>query len=187
MISGGGGSAAITNPITLGAAGHQSEVGSGAWFGDVAYIHAADANAQLGFDVVANNGHDAWIDILGNDIVAAGSAANYESLKLYKFAGGRMTIGCGFQGTGVSRPLILQAAGGTVGIGLSKTTVNASAYLDIDITGLGGGALGFLGPRCTTAQKNAIGSPAEGLEVYDTTLHKKCVFTGAAWETITSA
>jgi hypothetical protein len=45
---------------------------------------------------------------------------------------------------------------------------------------------GFLTPRMTTAQKNAIVSPQEGLEVYDLTLHKKCVYTGAAWETITS-
>lgn len=41
-------------------------------------------------------------------------------------------------------------------------------------------------PRMTTSQKNAIVSPPEGSEVYDLTLHKKCVFTGTVWETITS-
>jgi hypothetical protein len=46
---------------------------------------------------------------------------------------------------------------------------------------------GFLPPRMTTTQKNAISSPAEGLMVYDTTLHKLCVYTGSAWETIVSA
>jgi len=46
---------------------------------------------------------------------------------------------------------------------------------------------GFLPPRMTTAQKIAIASPVEGLEVYDLTLHKKCLFTGSVWETITSA
>ena len=45
---------------------------------------------------------------------------------------------------------------------------------------------GWLPPRMTTTQKNAISSPAEGLIVYDTTLHKLCVYTGSAWETITS-
>lgn len=45
---------------------------------------------------------------------------------------------------------------------------------------------GFLPPRMTTVQKNAIGTPASGLMVYDTTLGKLCVYTGAAWETITS-
>jgi len=45
---------------------------------------------------------------------------------------------------------------------------------------------GFLPPRMTTAQKNAIATPAAGLMVYDTTLNKLCVRTAAAWETITS-
>ena len=45
---------------------------------------------------------------------------------------------------------------------------------------------GFLPPRMTTTQKNAISSPAAGLVVYDTTLGKLCVRGAAAWETITS-
>jgi hypothetical protein len=45
---------------------------------------------------------------------------------------------------------------------------------------------GFLPPRMTTTQKNAIASPAAGLVVYDTTLNKLCVRTASAWETITS-
>ena len=44
---------------------------------------------------------------------------------------------------------------------------------------------GFLPPRMTTTQKNAISSPNAGLMVYDTTLNKLCVYT-TAWETITS-
>ena len=45
---------------------------------------------------------------------------------------------------------------------------------------------GFLFPVVTTTQKDAISATA-GLVVYDTTLSKLCVYTGAAWETITSA
>jgi hypothetical protein len=45
---------------------------------------------------------------------------------------------------------------------------------------------GFLPPRMTTTQKNAIATPATGLMVYDTTLNKLCVRTASAWETITS-
>ena len=44
---------------------------------------------------------------------------------------------------------------------------------------------GFLPPRMTTAQKNAISTPAAGLVVYDTDLNKLCVYT-TAWQTITS-
>jgi hypothetical protein len=57
---------------------------------------------------------------------------------------------------------------------------NASAQLDVSST-----TKGFLPPRMTTAQKNAIATPAAGLMVYDTTLNKLCVYT-TAWETITS-
>lgn len=44
---------------------------------------------------------------------------------------------------------------------------------------------GFLPPRMTTTQKNAIATAVAGLVVFDTTLNKLCVFT-TVWETITS-
>jgi hypothetical protein len=40
---------------------------------------------------------------------------------------------------------------------------------------------GFLPPRMTTAQKNAIASPAAGLMVYDTTLNQMSYYNGTAW------
>ena len=45
---------------------------------------------------------------------------------------------------------------------------------------------GFLPPKMTTPQKNAIATPATGLMVYDITLNKLAVFTGVNWETVTS-
>jgi hypothetical protein len=61
----------------------------------------------------------------------------------------------------------------------------------IQVNGLGGVEInsttqGFLPPRMTTTQKNAIVSPASGLVIYDTTLNKLCVRGASAWETITS-
>jgi hypothetical protein len=67
---------------------------------------------------------------------------------------------------------------GNVGVG---TTANASAILDVQST-----TKGFRLPNMTTTQKNAISSPAAGLMVFDTTLSKACVYSGSAWETITS-
>jgi hypothetical protein len=61
-----------------------------------------------------------------------------------------------------------------------NASLNASACLQADST-----IRGFLPPRMTTTQKNAIASPAAGLVVYDSTLAKLCVYT-TAWETITS-
>jgi hypothetical protein len=65
-----------------------------------------------------------------------------------------------------------------VGIG---GTPNANAELDVQST-----TKGALLPRMTTTQMNAL-TAVEGMEVYNTTLHKKCVYTGSAWETIVSA
>jgi hypothetical protein len=45
---------------------------------------------------------------------------------------------------------------------------------------------GFLPPRMTTTEKNAISAPAAGLIVYDSTLNKLCVRTATVWETVTS-
>ena len=44
-------------------------------------------------------------------------------------------------------------------------------------------------PYMTSAQKNTLGGVPcpEGTIVYDITLHKLCIWTGAAWETFTSA
>jgi hypothetical protein len=68
---------------------------------------------------------------------------------------------------------------GNLGIGTSSPS--ASAILDAQST-----TKGVRMPNMTTTQKNAIASPAAGLMVFDTTLAKLCVYSGAAWETITS-
>lgn len=75
-----------------------------------------------------------------------------------------------------------QVTGGIAAIRVgSSVSIAASAILQADST-----TKGFLPPRMTTTQKNAIASPAAGLVVYDTTLNKLCVRGASAWETITS-
>jgi len=64
---------------------------------------------------------------------------------------------------------------------VGSSTPAASTILQADST-----TQGFLPPRMTTAQKNAIVTPPAGLIVYDTGLNKLCVFT-TGWQTITSA
>jgi hypothetical protein len=66
-------------------------------------------------------------------------------------------------------------------VGINTLSPAASSLLDVTST-----TQGFLPPRMTTTQKNAIGSPAAGLIVFDTTLVKLCVHNGTTWETITS-
>jgi hypothetical protein len=69
----------------------------------------------------------------------------------------------------------------TGNVGINTATPSASALLDVQST-----TKGFLPPRMTTTQKNAIASPAAGLVIYDTTLNKLCVRVAAAWQTVTS-
>jgi hypothetical protein len=75
--------------------------------------------------------------------------------------------------------LYFDATSGNLGIGTSSP--NASAILDAQST-----TKGVRMPNMTTTQKNAIASPAAGLMVFDTTLAKLCVYSGSAWQTITS-
>ena len=62
---------------------------------------------------------------------------------------------------------------------VNTTSPNASAQLQVDST-----TRGFLPPRVTTIQKNAISSPATGLMVFDTDLVRPCFFNGATWTTL---
>jgi len=61
----------------------------------------------------------------------------------------------------------------------ANTTQIASAQLQVDST-----TSGFLPPRMTTTQINAIASPANGLEVYNTTLACPCFYDGTSWRKV---
>jgi hypothetical protein len=101
---------------------------------------------------------------------------------------GNVVIGAGNQGidttllniSGSFAYLICTPASGYSAVFGTYSSFAASAVVQCDST-----TRGFLPPRMTTTQKNAISSPAAGLVVYDTTLNKLCVYT-TAWETITS-
>jgi hypothetical protein len=62
---------------------------------------------------------------------------------------------------------------GSLGVGSSPV---ASAILQADST-----TKGFLPPRGTNTQMNAISSPATGLVFYDTTNNKLCCYNGSTW------
>jgi|GEM_PF-5275286 len=70
-------------------------------------------------------------------------------------------------------------SGGSLIVG--GETPHASAKLQADST-----TKGFLPPRMTTTQRDAISSPAAGLVIYNTTTAKLNVYT-TAWEAITSS
>ena len=63
---------------------------------------------------------------------------------------------------------------GNVGIG--TTTPDPSAILDLNST-----TKGFVSTRMTTAERDAISSPVEGLQVYNTTEKTQQFFNGTDW------
>jgi len=79
----------------------------------------------------------------------------------------------------VSGTTTLATAGGSVGIGTASPL--ASAILDITST-----SKGFLAPRMTEAQRNAISSPAAGLLIYNTDDNEYNVYNGSSWVAVGS-
>lgn len=64
------------------------------------------------------------------------------------------------------------------GVGISEISIvpHSSALLELRST-----ARGFLIPRLTTAERNAVASPASGLLVYNTTTGELNVYNGSGW------
>ncbi len=96
--------------------------------------------------------------------------------------GGDMSVGTGAAnsvvlftgGTLAANERMRVNATGQVAIGTS--TPASSVKLQIDST-----TQGFLQPRMTTAQRIAIATPVEGLQVYDTDLSTVCRYSGTGW------
>jgi hypothetical protein len=101
------------------------------------------------------------------------SGDNLLGASIYAAGGANAGLGNISLGLLSNRALITSTASGM--------NMHTSSMLQVDST-----VQGFLPPRMTTTQKNAITTPAAGLVVYDTTLAKLCVYT-TGWETITSS
>ena len=72
--------------------------------------------------------------------------------------------------------MFLISFAGIAQVGIGTITPDASSALDVTATDKG-----FLMPRMTTTQKNAIAAPAEGLQVYDTDTKSIWTFDGTNW------
>jgi|CXWL01.1.fsa_nt_gi hypothetical protein len=61
-------------------------------------------------------------------------------------------------------------------VGIGTTSPNTSALLDVSST-----AKGFLPPRMTTVQRDAIATPSQGLMIFNTTTQSLEIFTAYGW------
>lgn len=67
-------------------------------------------------------------------------------------------------------------------VGIGTSAPHASAQLDVSSS-----TKGLLAPRMTTAQRNAIGSPAIGLLAYDTDVKSLFQYNGSVWVNMSGA
>ncbi len=75
---------------------------------------------------------------------------------------------------------------GLVGIGTDNPQAQLDVVGKIKSTGLEVTSTteGVLFPRMTTAQRDAITAPQEGMEIFNTTTKKKNIFNGTKWELV---
>lgn len=76
---------------------------------------------------------------------------------------------------GTTTTLLYATAGGNR-IGIGTTSPDASAILDISSV-----SKGFLPPRMSTSERDAIASPATGLQIFNTSTNKPNFYSGSTW------
>ncbi|MGH7975000.1 MAG: beta strand repeat-containing protein [bacterium] len=166
-----GNNVSLLNPTSHTVAGANTQVqfnNSGA-FGASADFTWDGSNLQLGAShglVLQHNPTTAVISTNGITPLFIGSAA---AIQLNAGSGENAIL---YLNTGVSA---------STAVGIGTLTPDASAALDVTST-----VTGFLPPRMTTTQKNAIASPATGLIVFDTTLGFLQIYNGTTWTSVQS-
>jgi hypothetical protein len=120
-------------------------------------------------------GHDGTAPVIGAkiqaEVDAAPSAGDMPS---------RLTFATTADGASTPTERVRIDRNGNVGIG--TTAPEATAILHVASS-----TKGFLPPRLSTTQRNAITSPAEGLMIYNQTTNKLNFYNGTAWEAVTSS
>jgi hypothetical protein len=183
------GSGNITTPNVSGVAGAIQFSDGSAFASDAANLFWNNTTKRLG---VGTNSPSATTHFKGSGSTSATTSLlvqNSAGTQLFKIAddgradfngfvvfNGNMTTISSFivQGGLFGNNYQIDTTGATC-LGAAAAAA-ASALLDIRST-----TRGFLPPRMTTTQKNAIASPATGLMVMDITTLKLCVYNGSSW------
>lgn len=178
-------------PPPLYVDGINSRVGIGTTTPATTLQVAGADSAQSEIIRLSRGSSTTWIKLLSSGGAAVGfewqisdGSNTTQFMGIYPSALGSLGRGDVSFGVSAASPTIVfdNSAGSLILKDTGDTTVaDASSLLELK-----GTTKGFLTSRMTSAQKAAIGTPATGLVVYDTTLNKLAVWTGAAWETVTS-
>lgn len=117
-----------------------------------------DSNLSIGVDFIFNN---------NKGLIAKDSGGTERDL-LKINSSNKVLLGSG----ALTTDTIIYGAN----IGIGTNNPDASAFLDITST-----TKGFLPPRMTTTQRDAISSPATGLVIYNTTTNVLNFHNGSGW------
>jgi hypothetical protein len=147
------------------------------------YAFAVYSSSTLRFGVVGYGG----IDMPNGFNVVTGSTDLTTTRLRIGTGNGTAPINIQAQ-TGNADIVSFKASNGTDQFTIKNTSGNilvgtstdiASSKLTVEST-----TQGFLPPRMTTTQKNAIATPSAGLMVYDTTLNLMALYNGTTWITL---
>lgn len=167
-------------PLAFTHAIYREDVGSNR--ADLTFAAGLNSNIDLltpAFKILGGDGVEGNLQIFGALQILSGSPA------LGKFlttdALGNTTWGIPNAGAGgwLDDGAVVRLTDLADQVGIGITTPHASAKLEVfSVT------QGFLLPRMTTVQRDAIVSPATGLKIYNTTVNKDEIYTGAIWKTL---
>ena len=189
--------------------GHNTAIGKGCFAGSLNFLgeentfigsssgEGSKGNGNVGLGRLSHQGTYPYSDCTGDYNISIGYCANKQltegskniSIGYFAYnsaidANNELNIGNALYGININ-----QGGAGTPGndpqFAIGKTTPHASAILDLNSTT----TRGFILPNMTTTERNAITSPADGLQVYDTTLSQMCFYSTAAggWRKITDS
>lgn len=152
----------ITSPLVLGSTATN---GTLVLQGNSASSGNTSTNANTSF-LVGNSGATTAMTLMNSGNVCIGTTTD---------DGYRLNL----VGTLRNTSAAYLATGGTQSVVIGSTIANASAQLDMEST-----TAGFLMPRLTSAQRDAISLPATGLQVFNTTRNTPQFYTGTSWSNV---
>jgi hypothetical protein len=149
-----------------------------------------DSDGNVG---IANAAPTEKLDVTGN--IKVSGSATFDGQVRVPF-GESATPGLAFDGdsdTGIIRPGSNELS--FVTGGSQAMRINASNNVGIGVSSIDSSCLlqmasttkGFRPPIMSTAQRNAVSSPATGLIVYNTTTDKINFYNGTSWQAVTSS